>query len=105
MTGTHSEGKRRERELCKWLTAQFGGVWWCPPMGKYESNDIFGVFDVVGISQTGYITFAQLCDKKSLAQHRRSMRAFYEQHFTKNATYWLFSYDKKKEPPYALEKF
>ena len=74
MVGPHTKGKAIERAFAAYLERELDArCTWVPPMGKYASNDIFGVFDCVYINIGGSVCFAQVCHPNSVARHKRAI--------------------------------
>ena len=58
-------GRTKERE-CAEVMCEHGQLraYWIPPRAKYDSQDIFGVFDILGIDRSGAICGIQVCRKR-----------------------------------------
>ena len=93
--GTHSKGKAIERAFAEYLRAEGIAVdTWVPQAGKYASNDIFGLFDVIYISKWGPICFVQICHPNSIARHRRAIDVWMKEHDWPYINVELWTYDK-----------
>ena len=78
MTDSHGEGRRREALIAEQLRGQ-GWIVWQPPRTKFRAQDIFGVGDLLAF-RSGRVMLVQVCDKKSVARHRKAVDAWNDKH-------------------------
>lgn len=58
-------------------------AYWQPPRAKYESADILGVFDIIGIAPDGAIVGVQVCRKRpSDISHRKAKISLWARTYT-----------------------
>jgi len=58
-------GREKEVECAKAMVASAQlRVYWIPPRAKYDSQDAFGVFDILGIDRAGAVCGVQVCRKR-----------------------------------------
>jgi len=72
MTDRHGIGRKMEQEAFKhgWKWHGWHGFWQ-PPRSKFQSQDIFGVFDFLCIGQFGDLVAVQVCmDRKCWVEPR-----------------------------------
>ena len=58
-------GRTKERECAEAMCAN-GQLrcYWLPPRAKYDGQDVFGVFDFVGIGHDGAVVSVQVCRRR-----------------------------------------
>lgn len=93
MTGNHAKGKAKEREFLAWIACE-GFVF---PMGKYESNDAFGIFDGFYLTSAGTVVFFQICHRSTIARHLRAIEAFTLSHAVRHYVIALYAWQMGKD--------
>jgi len=53
----------------------YGGVlapmqFWQPPRARYDSQDVFGMFDLIGVIYEQPVMLVQVCRQRELAKHQ-----------------------------------
>ena len=83
-------GKKHEKEVKKWLEG-LGYDVWLPPNTRWQSNDIFYLFDLIGIAtrkttleytyQYGYMPFIQVkTNRTDFYKARKQIKEWVENH-------------------------
>lgn len=94
MVGTHAKGKALEKALARQLRRDLPlADIWVPQMGKFASNDIFCVWDIVYITNQGLLGFVQLCHPNSVKRHIDKIIQWLPRN--RNFVCELWTYDKE----------
>ena len=77
--------------------------YWQPPRAKYSGQDVFGVFDLLGIDHNGAVVGVQVCRKRPSDIHNRKCKISLFARTTHAAIRPILAYYGKSG--YTLEEF
>jgi hypothetical protein len=91
------------RKKARDILEKEGYITWCPPKAKYQSTDIFGIFDCVAVKKgegeyvaSDQMRFIQWTTKSNLSARRRKILAFFDEHsLWIPCEIWAYDNDKK----------